>query len=183
MPNIWWDRNKSLSVSKSHSEDNSPKTQTASAPMKMMTATWCHRTAKTITGLVRCTYVRVSRHSLWEIFALCVPSQCAHASLICKKQKNTHILHIFQNVKLTATFFKTKMQFLLGWSCCVVQAACWSCYCQMFALGWFIQTSQHTKQIKIPVLTHIHSILYPLDNVECVLHVALQDVKFDVVTA
>lgn len=53
----------------------------------------------------------------------------------------------------------------------------------MFALGWFIQTSQHTKQSKIPVLTHIHSILYPLHDVEGVLHVALQDVKLDVVTA
>lgn len=53
----------------------------------------------------------------------------------------------------------------------------------MFAVGWFIQTWQHTKQSKIPVLTHTHSILYPLDDVEGILHVALQDVKLEVVSA
>lgn len=50
----------------------------------------------------------------------------------------------------------------------------------MFALVWFIH---NTKTSEIPVLTHIHSILYPLEDVEGVIHVALQDVKLDVVTA
>lgn len=64
-----------------------------------------------------------------------------------------------------------------------MEPACYSRYCQMFALDWFIQTSEHIKQSKIPILTHIHSILYPLDDVKGIVRVALQDVKLDVVTA
>lgn len=39
------------------------------------------------------------------------------------------------------------------------------------------------KQNKIPVLTNIHSILYPLDDVKGILHIALQNVKLHIVTA
>lgn len=42
---------------------------------------------------------------------------------------------------------------------------------------WFTQTSK-----KYPVLTHIEPILHSLDDVEGVVHVALQDVKLDIVT-
>lgn len=49
--------------------------------------------------------------------------------------------------------------------------------------GWFNQRRQHTKQSKIPVLTHIHSILYPLDDVEGIVHITLHDVKTDIIAA
>lgn len=48
--------------------------------------------------------------------------------------------------------------------------------------GWFIQTWQQTKKSQIRLLTHIHSILYPLQDVKGVLHIALEDVKPDIVT-
>lgn len=33
------------------------------------------------------------------------------------------------------------------------------------------------------ILTHIQSVLYPLDDVEGIVHIALQDVKRDIITA
>lgn len=55
--------------------------------------------------------------------------------------------------------------------------------CQV-AHGQFQYCSQWTNQsLHLANNTHIHSILYPLDDVEGVIHVALQDVKLDVVTA
>ncbi len=148
MPNIWWDRKRPSSVSKSHSEDNSPKTQTPRAPMKMMTATWCHHTAKTITGHVRCTYVRASRHSLWEIFVFFVPPQCAHVSLICKRKYT----YIFQNEKLGKKnfFVKKKMQFpvteAVGWYRLHVKAAIVKC------LHWVGSSRLHNTQSKVKSL-------------------------------
>lgn len=55
--------------------------------------------------------------------------------------------------------------------------------CQV-AHGQFQDCSQWTNhRLHLADNTHIHSILYPLDDVKGVLHIALQDVKLDVVTA
>lgn len=93
MPNIWSGRNRPLSVSESHSEDSSLSTETRGAPMKTMTATWCHHAAKTITSCVRCTYVNTF---IADIFLCCFVLalfKCTHVRLICCKID----IYIFQN--------------------------------------------------------------------------------------
>lgn len=55
--------------------------------------------------------------------------------------------------------------------------------CQV-AHGQFQDRSQRANhRLHLANNTHIESVLYPLDDVEGVLHVAFQDVKLDVVTA
>lgn len=98
MPNIWWDRNRPSSVSESHTEDNSPKTQTPRAPLMTMTATRCHHTAKTVTGRVRCIYVSASRHSSWDSFFL--PLLNVHMWVWFVKTEEKKKASIFQNEKL-----------------------------------------------------------------------------------
>lgn len=53
--------------------------------------------------------------------------------------------------------------------------------CNRVSLTAFDNT--HTRQNKIPVLTHIHSILYPLYDVKGIVHVTFQNVKLDIITA
>lgn len=173
MPNIWSGRNRPLSVSESHSEDSSPSTETRGAPVKTMTATWCHHAATTITSCVRCTYVNTF---IADIFLCCFVLalfKCTHVRLICCK------IDIYiskcDEVRKTTSFVKKKIQFpvteTIGWYVLHVKITLvWMCY-------WFTQTSK-----KYPVLTHIQPILHSLDDVEGVVHVALQDVKLDIVT-
>lgn len=53
-------------------------------------------------------------------------------------------------------------------------------YVQEDRLNW---TWQHTKQSEIPVLTHIQSIVYLLQDVKGIVHVTFQDVKLDIITS
>lgn len=141
MPNIWSGRNRPLSVSESHSEDSSPSTETRGAPVKTMTATWCHHAAKTITSCVRCTYVNTF---IADIFLRCFVLalfKCTHVRLICCKI-NIYISK-WDEVRKTTSFVKKKMQFpvteTIGWYVLHVKVALvWMCY-------WFAQTSRQAK--------------------------------------
>lgn len=79
-------------------------------------------------------------------------------------KSNTYTLQMW--LVKNATFAKKRGKYILP---------------QMFAER-FVHPDLTTKRSQILLLTHIHSILYPLEDVKGVLHIALEDVKPDIVT-
>lgn len=77
-------------------------------------------------------------------------------------------------VRKTTSFVKKEMQSP------VAEAAGWR---RLHVEDSAVKHVQQVGSNKMFVLTHIQSILYPLDDVKGVLHVAIQDVKLDVITA
>lgn len=97
----------------------------------------------------------------------------------CKNHSGTYHMHWCQHltiIRVGSCFYQKQNENLHV----TVTEAVNANYVQEGRFKW---TWQYTKQSKIPVLTHIHSILYPLHDVKGIVHVTFQDVKLDIITA
>lgn len=92
-----------------------------------------------------------------------------HTSSICKKI----YIHVYVLKWEITHDSETKIQF-------PVMEADWKLLLSNIC-SWFILN--FAKQSKSPILTNIHSILNPLDDVKGVLHIAPQNVKLHIISA
>lgn len=131
------------SVSKSHQEDNSPKTRAAGAPIQMMTATKCHHTAEKKEGTMSYVLISGGPGIFFGGFFFCLFLWLFSVST-CEfdlKKKNTYIYFKMRNeVRKTTNFVKKKCNFqsvAVGWYKLEVRA---SIVELPFAFDGFIET-------------------------------------------
>ena len=151
MPNIWWDRNRPSSVSQSHWEDKSPKTQTARAPIRMMTATSCHHTAEDQNGPCQ-------MHLCQRVQTFLVEDFCPFSACTCEFDlwKNEYIYFKMRNeVRETTNFVKKKCNFqslrLSAGTGCMLKLL----LSNVGRVGWF---RLHNTQSEETHCTHPHTI-------------------------